>query len=219
MKTTSRLEPFSTGGVPRYPLQPGRGGGRPGANGASIALWLFMVVATMIFSLSSLAYVMRLESAEGYPLVQPTQLWWSTALLTLGSAALQRASVAARHEWLPVRRRWLWVGGVCALAFIGSQLWGWVAMHDARVTLSGNPAGTFFYLLTALHALHVAGGLVAWGFTVRTLRRVPMAQAANRIALCARYWHFLLVIWLALFALMSLLTPELARWICAPFKA
>jgi cytochrome c oxidase subunit 3 len=88
-------------------------------------------------------------------------------------------------------------------------------LQDARVALAGNPAASFFYLLTALHGLHVLGGLAGWAGTMRAARRSgDAARVARRIALCARYWHFLLGIWLVLFATLGWLTPEVVAFIC-----
>jgi cytochrome c oxidase subunit 3 len=77
------------------------------------------------------------------------------------------------------------------------------------VSFAGNPAASFFYLLTAMHALHVGGGLVAWA---QALRRAPITR--ERVALLARYWHFLLLVWLLLFAVLGALTPEIVAFIC-----
>ncbi len=64
-----------------------------------------------------------------------------------------------------------------------------------------NPASSFFYLITAVHGLHLAGGLVA---LARAALRSARGGAALRLSieLCATYWHFLLIAWLVLFALL-----------------
>lgn len=189
---------------------------RPGA-AAATGLWVFMGVATMLFSLFLAAYVIRLDGVDGYPLAMPWQLWLSTAVLAAGSILLQRASAAARESASERLHALLLAGGVSALVFIGTQLWAWQALLEARVLLAGNPAGSFFYLLTAMHGLHVIGGLVGWWVAVRAVwRQADPASLAWRITLCARYWHFLLVVWVVLFAAMALLTPELVRVICGP---
>ncbi len=68
--------------------------------------------------------------------------------------------------------------------------------------LSSNPANVFFYLVTALHGLHVAGGLVALGRTGAPVSGVTTsvrdARGALSVELCATYWHFLLLVWLVL---------------------
>ncbi|MFN3295616.1 MAG: bb3-type cytochrome oxidase subunit III, partial [Caldimonas sp.] len=88
-------------------------------------------------------------------------------------------------------------------------------LREAQVMPVGNPAASFFFLLTALHALHVLGGLVGWAVAVRALARAPQAQAAAwRLGLCARYWHFLLAVWVVLFAALGWLTPELVAYLC-----
>lgn len=194
------------------------GRGHPDAIAAT-GLWVFMGVASALFTLFGLAYVLRLDGVDGYPLALPTQLWLSTGLLAIGGIALQQASMAARAGSRSRSHVLQLVGGLCAFAFLGAQLWAWSEMQAARVTLAGNPAGTFFYLLTAMHGFHVIGGLVAWGQTVwRVWSHADPSIAAWRVALCARYWHFLLLVWVAMFAMMALLTPEAVRIICSAFK-
>lgn len=168
---------------------------------ATIGLWVFIGVASTLFALFITAYAMRMDRAPDWSaLGMPWQLWLSTGLLVTGSVLLARA--ARRGEQVAL------IGaGVCALVFVASQLWAWQALADARVSFTGNPAASFFYLLTAMHGLHVAGGLVAW---VRVLRQ----PGHERIALLARYWHFLLVLWLVLFATLGGLTPDIVAFLC-----
>jgi cytochrome c oxidase subunit 3 len=208
-----------SGGIP---LPAGRQRRDQPGSAAGIALWAFIGVATSLFTLFIWAYVMRMDGTDWSPIAMPRQLWLSTALLVAGSIALQAAAVAARNG----RREHAWplllAGGCLALAFLGMQLWAWQALMAARVMPAGNPAGSFFYLLTALHGLHVLGGLVAWTITARRFRpgaadglaSPDPARFAWRIKLCARYWHFLLALWLVLFAALGWLTPEVVRIIC-----
>lgn len=180
---------------------------------AGIGLWVFIGVASTLFALFGAAYVMRMDGSDWSSIALPWQLALSTALLLAGSAALQRASNAARAG-LPARRALL-AGGVATLTFLASQLWAWQALLAAQVTLTGNPAASFFYLLTALHGLHVVGGLVAWGWAARSAwSTADGVDAPRRIALCARYWHFLLAVWGLLYATLAGLTPELVRYLC-----
>ncbi|MDG0833376.1 bb3-type cytochrome oxidase subunit III [Pelomonas saccharophila] len=179
---------------------------RPGA-AQSVALWVFMGVATALFSLFGVAYVMRLSASDAVAIGLPWQLWLSTGWLLAGSVLLQQAAWRAQGGQAP--RAPLLAGGACTLAFVATQAWAWQALLGARVSFTGNPAGSFFYLLTALHALHVAGGLAAWAWVLRS-----PGQAPWRIALCARYWHFLLLVWVVLFTALGLIDPEVAGRIC-----
>ena len=69
---------------------------------------------------------------------------------------------------------------------------------------STNPANAFFYVLTALHGLHVLGGLYFWGrVTSKFLKGdYKLSNIQHAVELCAIYWHFLLFVWLVLFGLM-----------------
>lgn len=192
------------------------GGWPPDRRAAStgIGLWAFMGVATALFSLFTLAYAMRMDSGDWSPIAMPWQLWLSTGLLVAGSACLQRAASAARGDHPAAARTLLGAGGACALAFLGVQLWAWQVLQAAQVMPAGNPAASFFYLLTAMHGLHVIGGLAGWAVTARGAGRAACPAFAWRVALCARYWHFLLAVWVVLFATLGWLTPEVVRWIC-----
>jgi cytochrome c oxidase subunit 3 len=187
-----------------------------------IGLWVFIGVATSLFTLFLWAYVMRMDGADWSPIAMPWQLWLSTALLLAGSVALQAASAAARDQRWKRTRVLLLAGGGLALAFLCVQLWAWQALMASRVMPAGNPAGSFFFVLTAMHGFHVLGGLVGWMVTMRQLRDSGVGSAAQgdsarhvwRIRLCARYWHFLLAVWIVLFAALGWLTPAVVRFIC-----
>ena len=186
------------------------------ARAAGTALWLFMGVAGTLFSLFVVAYGMRMDAPDWSAIALPPQRWLSTALLLAGSVFMQRAGVAAGRGLAHRLRPLLVAGGAAAAAFVGSQLWGWQGLIDQRVLLGSHPAASFFYVLTALHGLHVLGGLVAWSIAAQALwlQGDDLRGAAWRVQLCARYWHFLFAVWLALFAALAWLTPELVRLIC-----
>jgi cytochrome c oxidase subunit III len=194
--------------VPR----PSGSGDQPHGNrhtAGSIALWVFICIATALFGLFLAAYVMRMNAGDWSTIAMPRQLWLSTALLVAGSALMQSAAMRTGHMHLLML-----AGGVCATAFLGAQLWAWYALLDMRVMPATNPAASFFYLLTAMHAFHVIGGIVAWAWTAHRMRTEDAATALQRVALCARYWHFLLSVWLVLYATFTGLTPELVAYIC-----
>lgn len=179
-------------------------------------LSVFICVASVLFALFIVAYAMRMDHGEWSAIGMPTQLWLSTALLVLGSVFLHAASRQA-HEFRRESARRLWLaGGAMAAAFLCAQLWAWQSLIDARVLLASNPAASFFYMLTALHGLHVIGGLIAWSVVAKHVlpASAEPRAAAWRIALCARYWHFLLAVWVVLYATLGWLTPEIVRFIC-----
>lgn len=193
-----------------------RGAGRDALamRATDTGLWVFIAVASALFLLFLSAYAMRMDSPDWSAITLPWQLWLSSALLLIGSLLLQAASAAARAARWVGARALLWAAGACAMAFLATQWWAWQALHIARVMLAGNPAASFFYMLTALHGLHVLGGLAAWVVTQRDWPSAKPEVVMQRIALCARYWHFLLLVWITLFAALGWLTPEIVRFLC-----
>jgi cytochrome c oxidase subunit III len=98
----------------------------------------------------------------------------------------------------------LCAGGASAVTFLVGQLLAWRELNAAGYFLASNPANSFFYLITALHGLHLIGGLVALGrTTARVWRGAAMIQVRLSVELCAIYWHFLLLVWLVLLGLLT----------------
>lgn len=186
---------------------------------AKTALWVFLAVATSLFALFISAYAMRISFLDWNPLPQPRLLMLNTAVLVLASGAMQWAVVAARRHQMPAVRSALLAGGVLAIVFVAGQLAVWKQLSDAGYFLATSAATGFFYLLTAVHAIHVLGGLVGWSRTwMRASRRDSAPFGAARLTLgvemCAIYWHFLLVVWVVLFAVLA--SGYLGLSICTP---
>ena len=138
------------------------------------------------------------------PLPVPPLLWFNTGVLVLSSVTLQWAQAAARrsdHEGMVTG---VLGAGVSAVVFLIGQLLAWQQLIAAGYVVAGNPANSFFYLLTAIHGLHLLGGLVALGRTIAKLwRGVDLPTLRLSVELCAMYWHFLLLVWLMLVGLLT----------------
>ena len=182
---------------------------------ARVGLRLFLGVVSSLFLLFLIAFVARSQMADWRPLTEPLaplanlwSLWLNTAFLVLGCIALQCARMAARRARPGVTVIGFALGGVFAIAFLAGQLWVWQQFVDWGYFVAGNPANSFFYLLTGMHGLHLLGGLIAWCWIVaKFLRQVPLAQLSSSVELCAIYWHYLLGLWFVLFALLAS-TPQ-----------
>ena len=136
--------------------------GAPRVPTAKIGLGVFLAVAGSLFALFSSAYLMRMHMGTDWrPMPVPPLLWLNTGVLVASSVALHRAQVAA-----PPRRHGRRAGGAAGgrrarPRLPGGQLLAWRQLDAAGYFLASNPANSFFYLLTAVHGLHVLGGLVA----------------------------------------------------------
>ncbi|MBR9909733.1 MAG: cytochrome C oxidase subunit III [Gammaproteobacteria bacterium] len=183
------------------------------AESASIGktgLRFLLAVVTSLFMLLIVAMLIRSQYADWesltepwQPLAHPWSLWVNSALLLLASVALQWARSAARRQDQAAMVNRLALGGVLSCGFVAGQLWVWQLLHGQGFGVAGNPANSFFYLLTGLHGLHIVGGLIAWAKVLLAARYLNTAQLAARVELCATYWHYLLGVWLVLFALLT----------------
>jgi len=183
--------------------------GEPRFPAAKVGLWIFLAVITSLFGLFISAYYMRMGHGHGEPrdwtpVIEPQVLWMNTALLVLSSVAMQWARAnLLRGE---ARRTFeaLLAAGLLTLAFLGGQFFAWRQLEASGFFQPSNPALAFFYLLTALHALHLLGGLCVWAKTLWRMRRkdFELIEVRLSIELCAIYWHYLLLVWLVLFALL-----------------
>ncbi len=181
--------------------QPGRG--IIDTDPAKIGLLSFIAVVTSLFALFLSAYLMRMKLGDWRPLDEPNLLWLNTAVLVLASVAFQLTRGAAKRGQPLTVKVGLLVGGACTILFLFGQLMAWRQLNAGGFFLTENPANSFFYLLTALHGLHLLGGMWVWGRT--TLRLLTGADAESvrlSVELCTVYWHYLLLVWIGLFALL-----------------
>jgi cytochrome c oxidase subunit 3 len=188
------------------PTGPASGVAFASASTAKIGLGLFIAVAGCLFALLVSAYAIRMQMADWWALPVPRLLWFNTAVLVLSSGALEGAKHLSRRDDSEGALTLLLLSGFLALVFVTGQVLAWRQLFDEGYGLAANPANSFFYLATGLHALHVLGGLVgleraaAWAWRSR---RHDFAAETARIELCAIYWHFLLAVWLVLLALLA----------------
>jgi cytochrome c oxidase subunit 3 len=167
------------------------------------ALWVFLGVATSLFVLFVSAYAMRLNLADWTPLPRPRLLLLNTALLVVASLVMEWTVHAARRADGDRVRRGLWASGVLTFGFLGGQLFVWRQLDAAGYFVTTSAAAAFFYLFTAVHGLHVLGGLVAWArASARSWRGADPARVRLGVELCATYWHYLLAVWLVLYTLL-----------------
>jgi cytochrome c oxidase subunit 3 len=171
---------------------------------AKIGLGVFLAVVGSLFALFISAYSMRMTMVDWRALPIPRLLWFNTAVLVLSSVALQGAQVAARRNDMNGVIVGLCAGGASAVTFLVGQLLAWRELSIAGYFLASNPANSFFYLITAVHGLHLMGGLVALGrTTAKVWHGAPVTEVRLSVELCAIYWHFLLLVWLVLLGLLT----------------
>lgn len=169
-----------------------------------IGLGVFLAVVGALFALFASAYFMRMAFVDWRPMPVPRILWLNTAMLVLASIALQCARSAVRQGDADAVRLGLATGAVATVGFLVGQLVAWHELAVSGYIVTGNPANSFFYVLTGLHGLHILGGLVALARTLPGAWGIGnMGKLRLRIELCTTYWHFLLLVWLGLVVVLT----------------
>ena len=133
------------------------------------------------------------------PVPIPKTLWLSTVLIVISSATFETARRLFRRGHWRVASHFLLATASLGMAFLASQLTAWrsLVMHGAF--LARNPHSSFFYMFTGLHAAHLIGGLVVLFVVV-----LGKSKRRELVDVATIYWHFLGVLWIALYwVLMS----------------
>jgi len=174
-------------------------------NKGKLGLRYLMIISTIFFCLFIVTYSDRLVYPDWKRMPEPFLLWINTLLLFVTSGFFVSAQLASSKNNFKIVKNRLITIGLLTLAFLIGQLLVWFQLVDKGYYVSSNPANAYFYVFTALHALHILGGLVYWIMTINKvwiLSDIVVAKAKHTVELCAIYWHFLLAVWVVLFGLM-----------------
>lgn len=131
----------------------------------------------------------------------------NTTILVLSSVTCQLGVFAAERGDVQRLRRWFAVTYVMGSIFIGGQIFEYANLWHDGLTLATTAYGSAFFLATGFHGLHVTGGLIAFLIVLgRTYsaRRFNHEQAVSSIVV-SYYWHFVDLVWVALFSAIYLL--------------
>lgn len=179
----------------RYPLRmhPGK-----------FAMWLFIVSIIMIFTSLSSAYIVRKSQGNWYEFEIPQVFIFSTIAILISSITAQWALYAAKKDNFKMLKTAISITMVLGIAFLFYQYKGWEALVAKDVYFVGNPSGSFMYVFTGLHGVHLIAGLVYLLiiFILSFMDRIH-SQKLSGIQMCVTFWHFLDGLWIFLFLFLQ----------------
>ncbi|AEV82545.1 cytochrome B [Actinoplanes sp. SE50] len=166
----------------------------------SSELMFFAALFAMYFSIRAAAPGMWAEHTRELKIPYATTF---TTILVLSSVTCQLGVFAAEKGDVFALRRWFTITFVMGLIFVLGQANEYRNLVHEGVKLNGDGYGSMFYLTTGFHGLHVTGGLIAFIiYMIRTtMGRFTPAQATSAIVV-SYYWHFVDVVWIALYAMI-----------------
>jgi cytochrome c oxidase subunit 3 len=178
-------------------------------------IWVCVCAIFMCFAAFVSALVVREgSSADWQHLVLPHVLYLNTMVLLASSctleASLRRFAVAVRLETEAGRARqvsplpWLYATIVLGTIFVLGQCLAWSDLAAKGLYLATSPNSSFFYVLTAMHGLHLLGGMAGLIYVARRLARSVTSTQASALGATAVYWHFMGLMWIFLFLVMAI---------------
>jgi cytochrome c oxidase subunit III len=177
-----------------------------GMHPKKFAMWLFIVSVVMLFAGLTSAYVVRRAEGNWLEFALPKVFYWSTAVILASSATMHWAVASARKDEIPRLKLAMLLTLGLGLVFLAMQWAGWADLVNAGVYFTGptsNPSGSFLYVLSGLHGLHIISAVVFVAvITYVSFRLQVHSKAMVRIEMCANYWHFLDLLWVYLFVFL-----------------
>ena len=166
-------------------------------------LWISMISMSMVFAGLTSALVVTKAEENWLQFDYPIWFYISTVLIILSSFTMNWAKNNVKKDNLEMAQKgFLWTL-VLGLGFALSQYLTWGALYNEGVYFTGpgsNASGSFLYVLTLLHLLHLAGGIIA--LLITTYKAKIGAYSSENslgVELTAIFWHFLDFLWLYLF--------------------
>lgn len=174
-------------------------------NPKKFAMWLFIGSVVMLFASLTSAYIVRQAEGNWLYFELPSILTVSTVVILLSSITMQWAFWSAKKDKVEMVKILVTVTSILGVAFLILQFEGWKALVGNQVYLVGNPSGSFLYIITGLHGLHLISAIVFLLIVlVSTYRYKVHAKNLTQIEMCTTYWHFLGGLWLYLFVFLLL---------------
>lgn len=169
------------------------------------AMWLFVASVGMLFASLTSAYIVRQAEGNWLYFDLPATLYWTTAVILVSSVTMQMAYWAAKKDLLERVKVLVVITMGLGLVFLVGQWMAWLDLVNHSIHLVGNPSGSFLYIITGLHGLHIVSALVYLVIVLVSAYRFKIhSRSLAQIEMCTTYWHFLGGLWLYLFIFLLL---------------
>ncbi len=179
------------------------------------ALYIALASIAMMFAGLTSAYVVKQAGGNWRSYELPAVFWISTVAIVASSITIIYGIRAFRNRQMILYRRLITATLILGLVFTVLQFWGFYLLYNQPqqlifdgevlsrslpVTVSGNPAESFLFVISGLHLLHILGGVVALAIVfIKAYNKRVKIYNSTGLELAAIYWHFVDVLWIYLF--------------------
>ena len=180
------------------------------------AVIIIFGIATVLFSLIFTAYIYSIPPEQDTMyLLKPNLLWINTLILFFVTYFFSRITKdLEKKETLKIKKNLIIVGALSYL-FLFGQLIFWTQLMKSGNYVTTNTYFSSFYIFTAIHGLHLLGGLFFWGKVssrVFKLEQNKILDEEKNISALSWYWTFLLVVWLGFFLMIYVFNDTFIDW-------
>jgi len=174
-------------------------------NPKKFGMWLFLASVMMLFMSLTSAYIVRQAEGNWVFFNLPSLFYVTSVVIIVSSITIQLAYFAVKKGNTASAKTLMVITTVLGVSFLIGQFFGWEQLVDKSIYLVGNPSGSFLYVLTGLHGLHIVSAIV---FLLIMLASIFTGKAHSgnmtKMEMCTTYWHFLGGLWLYLFIFLLL---------------
>ena len=180
------------------------------------AVIIIFGIATVLFSLIFTAYIYSIPPGQDTMyLLKPNLLWVNTIILFFVAYFFSRITKdLEKKETSKVKKNLIIVGGLSYI-FLFGQLIFWTQLMKSGNYVTTNTYFSSFYIFTAIHGLHLLGGLFFWGKVssrVLKLEQNKILDEEKNISALSWYWTFLLIVWLGFFLMIYVFNDTFIDW-------
>ena len=167
-------------------------------------MWLFIVSIVMLFAALTSAFIVKQSDGNWYSFELPGIFALTTLVIAASSVTMHMAYLAAKKDKL-VRVKWLLLITILlGFLFLVGQYFSWSALVENNIYFVSNYAsGSFIYIFTGLHAVHLISGIVFLLITIgSSIKSKIHSKKLAQIEMCMTYWHFLGGLWVYLYVFL-----------------
>lgn len=173
-------------------------------------------VSTVLFTLIVTGYLYSIPAGQDTEyLLKPNLLWVNTLILLSVTYFFNKITKDLKKNNVIKIKSNLLVVGFLSYLFLFGQIFFWFQLMKSGNYISTNTYFSSFYIFTALHGLHLLGGLFFWGKVfskVNKLKQEEIVDEKKSIDALSLYWTFLLVVWIVFFFIMYVFNDTVIEW-------
>jgi len=173
-------------------------------------------VSTTLFTLVVTGYLYSIPVGQDTTyLLKPNLLWLNTLVLFSVAYFFNKITKDIKKNNSSKIKNNLLVVGFLSYVFLIGQIFFWVQLMKSGNYVSTNNYFSSFYIFTALHGLHLLGGLFFWGIVFSKIRKLEKNEIINEkksIDALSLYWTFLLIVWMMFFLIMYVFNDTVIAW-------